>query len=186
MEKYGFSTVDEDLELANPIAEELNTLRSTVLVNLLNAVKRNVSYSKKSIALFEIGAIFGSKREQSEVISFVISGQVEGETVVNAGKPATIDFAAFTRKVGAVIGAFELVPCTAKNGLNHPYQSADIVHRWKSMWFPFESYIRQWLKILVSRILLSQNWILMHCCQNTLMLSLFLNFRVFIKTSLLS
>ena len=127
LEKYGFSTVEEDLELANPIAEELNTLRSTVLVNLLNAVKRNVSYSKKSIALFEIGAIFGSKREQSEVISFVISGQVEGETVVNAGKPATIDFATFTRKVGAVIGAFELVPCTAKNGLNHPYQSADIV-----------------------------------------------------------
>ena len=127
LEKYGFSTVDEDLELANPIAEELNTLRSTVLVNLLNAVKRNVSYSEKSIALFEIGAIFGSKREQSEVISFVISGQIEGETVVNAGKPATIDFATFTRKVGAVIGAFELVPCTSKNGLNHPYQSADIV-----------------------------------------------------------
>jgi phenylalanyl-tRNA synthetase beta chain len=86
-----------------------------------------VSYSEKSIALFEIGAIFGSKREQSEVISFVISGQIEGETVVNAGKPATIDFATFTRKVGAVIGAFELVPCTSKNGLNHPYQSADIV-----------------------------------------------------------
>ena len=26
LEKYGFSTVEEDLELANPIAEELNTL----------------------------------------------------------------------------------------------------------------------------------------------------------------
>ena len=127
LEKYGFSTVEEDLELANPIAEELNTLRSTVLVNLLNAVKRNVSYSKKSIALFEIGAIFGSKREQSEVISFVISGQLEGENVANVGKPETIDFANFTRKVGAVVGTFELVPCTAKNGLNHPYQSADIV-----------------------------------------------------------
>ncbi len=127
LEKYGFSTVEDVLELANPIAEELNTLRSTVLVNLLNAVKRNVSYSKKSIALFEIGAIFGSKREQSEVISFAISGQVEAETVANAGKPASIDFAAFTRKVGAVIGAFDLVPCTLKNGLIHPYQSADIV-----------------------------------------------------------
>ncbi|MCW8820639.1 MAG: phenylalanine--tRNA ligase subunit beta, partial [Sulfurovum sp.] len=87
LEKYGFSTLDEELELANPIAEELNTLRSTVLVNLLNAVKRNVSYSKKSIPLFEIGAVFGSKREQSEVMSFVFSGQVEGENVRNAGKP---------------------------------------------------------------------------------------------------
>ena len=29
LEKYGFATIDEALELANPIAEELNTLRST-------------------------------------------------------------------------------------------------------------------------------------------------------------
>ena len=127
LEKYGFSTVEEALELANPIAEELNTLRSTILVNLLNAAKRNVSYSKKSIPLFEIGAVFGSKREQNEVISFVFSGQVEGENVRNAGKPQMIDFASFTQKVGAVVGAFELVPCTYANGLIHPYQSADII-----------------------------------------------------------
>ena len=127
LEKYGFSTVEESLELANPIAEELNTLRSTILVNLLNAVKRNVSYSKKSIPLFEIGAVFGSKREQSEMISFVFSGQVEGENVRNAGKPQMIDFASFTQKLGAVVGGFELVPCTHVNGLIHPYQSADIV-----------------------------------------------------------
>ena len=127
LSKYAFSTIEEGLELANPIAEELNTLRSTILVNLLIAAKRNVSYSKKSIPLFEIGAIFGSKREQSEVISFVFSGQVEGENIRNAGKPIQIDFASFTQKVGAVIGTFELVPCTYENGLVHPYQSADIV-----------------------------------------------------------
>ena len=127
LEQYGFSTVEESLELANPIAEELNTLRSTILVNLLNAVKRNVSYTKKSIPLFEIGSVFGSKREQSEVISFVFSGQVEGENVRNAGKPKKIDFASFTQKLGAVVGAFELLPCTYENGLIHPYQSADII-----------------------------------------------------------
>ena len=127
LEKYGFSTLEEELELANPIAEELNTLRSTVLINLLIAAKRNVSYSKKSIPLFEIGAVFGSKREQSEVISFVFSGQIEGENVRNSGKPPIIDFASFTQKVGAVVGAFELVPCTYDNGLIHPYQSANII-----------------------------------------------------------
>jgi phenylalanyl-tRNA synthetase beta chain len=127
LEKYGFSVTQEKLELANPIAEELNTLRSTLLVNLLNAVKRNVSYTKKSIPLFEIGAVFGSKREQSEVMSFVFSGQSEGENVRNAGKPDMIDFAIFTQKVGAVIGAFELEPCTYENGLIHPYQSANVI-----------------------------------------------------------
>lgn len=127
LEKYGFPLIEEDLELANPIAEELNTLRSTILVNLLNAVKGNVSYSKKSIPLFEIGAVFGSKREQSEVISFVFSGQLDGANVRNSGKPYSINFASFAQKIGAVIGNFELRPCTYKNGLVHPYQSADII-----------------------------------------------------------
>lgn len=127
LEKYGFSTIEENLDLANPIAEELNTLRSTILVNLLNAVKRNVSYSKKSIPLFEFGAIFGSKREQSEVISFVFSGHLDGENVRNSGKPYFINFASFAHKIGAVIGSFELRPCTYTNGLIHPYQSADII-----------------------------------------------------------
>jgi len=127
LEKYNFSTVEDELELANPIAEELNTLRSTILVNLLLAAKRNVSYSKKSIPLFEIGAIFGSKREQSEVISFLFSGQIEGENIRNSGKPAMIDFASFAQKIGAVVGAFELVPCSYDNELIHPYQSANIV-----------------------------------------------------------
>jgi len=127
LEKYGFSIVEESLELANPIAEELNTLRSTILINLLNAAKRNVSYTKKSIPLFEIGAVFGSRREQSEVLSIIFSGQVENENVSNAGKPKMVDFASFTQKIGAVIGSFELLPCTFENGLIHPYQSADIV-----------------------------------------------------------
>jgi len=127
LEKYGFSVVEESLELANPIAEELNTLRSTILVNLLHAVKRNVSYTQKSIPLFEIGAVFGSKREQREVLSFVFSGQISTENVSNAGKPKMIDFAAFTQKIGAVVGNFELVPCSYENGLIHPYQSADII-----------------------------------------------------------
>jgi phenylalanyl-tRNA synthetase beta chain len=127
LEKYGFAVTEASLELANPIAEELNTLRSTILINLLNAAKRNVSYSKKSIPLFEIGAIFDAQRTQREVMSFVFSGQVEGENVRNAGKPAMIDFASFTQKVGAAIGSFALLPCTAENGLIHPYQSANIV-----------------------------------------------------------
>jgi len=125
--KYGFAVTDEELALVNPIAEELNTLRSTLLINLLLAAKRNVSYSKKSIPLFEIGERFTAKREQSEVISFLFSGQLENDSIKNAGKPAMIDFAHFTQKLGGVIGAFELEPCSYENGLLHPYQSANVL-----------------------------------------------------------
>ena len=38
-----------------------------------------------------------------------------------------IDFAAFAQKIGAIIGEFELVPCSTQNALIHPYQSADVV-----------------------------------------------------------
>ena len=127
LERYGFGVIDDPLELANPIAEELNTLRTTILINLLNAVKRNVNYGKKSIPLFEIGSIFDVKRNEREMVSFVFSGQVEQESVKNNGKPKMIDFATFTQKLGAVIGAFELVPCDFENSLVHPYQSANIV-----------------------------------------------------------
>ncbi len=127
LEEYGFITVEDALDLANPIAKELNTLRSTILINLLNAVKRNRSHSRKSIPLFEIGAVFGTQREQSEVISFVFSGEVECDSISNAGKPANIEFASFVQKIGGVIGAFELLPCSYSNKLIHPYQSANII-----------------------------------------------------------
>ncbi len=127
LETYGFDLLPQSLELANPIAEELNTLRSTLLVNMLQAVKRNVSYTKKSIPLFEIGTVFDKDRAESEKIAFVFAGQAEAESVKNAGKPPQIDFTAFVEKLGAVLGHFELLPCTYENGLIHPYQSANLI-----------------------------------------------------------
>ena len=127
LEKYGFPLLPEELDLANPIAEELNTLRTTILVNLLNAVKRNVSYSRKKVPLFEIGAVFNAAREQREVLSFVHAGYADNESVINSGKPELIDFGTFIEKIGGTIGSFELRPCSEKNALIHPYQSADII-----------------------------------------------------------
>ncbi len=127
--KYGFDVVDEKLDLANPIAEDLNTLRTTLLPNLLDAAKRNVNYNEKSIGLFEIGAMFDSQREQREVLSVLFSGQNATESVLNSGKPKMIDFGSFVQKLGSIIGEFSLVKCTQSNGLIHPYQSADIIYR---------------------------------------------------------
>ena len=129
LDTYGFDLLPKELDLANPIVEELNTLRSTILVNLLEAVKRNVNYTAKSIGLFEIGASFDSGRSQKELISFVFSGYGRVESILNSGKPKMIDFASFVEKLGAVLGSFELVECREENGLIHPYQSADILVR---------------------------------------------------------
>jgi len=127
LEANGFACVEEELDLVNPITEELNTIRSTMMINLLEAVKRNVSYTKKSIGLFEIGAVFDAKRRQKEMFAVIFCGQKESENVANSGKPAMIDFASFVGKIGSIIGTFELAPCSYKNRLIHPYQSADIL-----------------------------------------------------------
>ena len=127
LEKYNFSTLDKELELKNPIATELNTLRSTILINLLIASEKNISHSKKRVPLFEIGSIFNEKREEKEVVSIIFSGDKEIESVKNAGKPENLDFASFTQKLGGIIGEFSLNQCSYKNSLIHPYQSANII-----------------------------------------------------------
>jgi phenylalanyl-tRNA synthetase beta chain len=126
-QKYGFDVLEDELDLLNPIVNELNTLRSTIVINLLNAAKQNVKYGKKSIPLFEVGSIFNSKREESEAVSFIYSGELERAGVKNSAKSKKIDFVSFVERIGAVIGEFELVKTEPKNALMHPYQSANVI-----------------------------------------------------------
>jgi phenylalanyl-tRNA synthetase beta chain len=127
LEKYNLPVVKEELDIINPITEDLNTLRTTILINLLNASKRNISYSKKSIALFEIGTIFDENRNEKEVLGLIFSGQKETESVTNSGKPDFIDFETFIKKLSSIIGNFELRTGIEQNSLVHPYQTADII-----------------------------------------------------------
>jgi phenylalanyl-tRNA synthetase beta chain len=133
LEMYGFPTVKDTLELVNPIVEELNTLRTTLMTNFLDALKRNVSYGIKRIPLFEVGVVFDAQRNQSERIAFAWSGQSEADGVVNQGKPSPIDFATFVDRIGRVVGAFDLVPCEEDHALIHPYQSATILREGRSI-----------------------------------------------------
>jgi phenylalanyl-tRNA synthetase beta chain len=127
LEKYGFPLVKDELDIVNPITADFNTLRTTISINLLQAVQRNINYSKRSTALFEIGTIFDENRKEKEVLSLIFSGQKESEYVGNAGKPASIDFETFTKKLSAILGNFELRTSIETNALVHPYQSADII-----------------------------------------------------------
>lgn len=126
-EKYNFENLKSELALLNPIVTEMNTLRSTLLINMLSSAKRNSNYSKKIIPLFEIGSVFDSDRIESEKIAFVWSGQKELESVSNHGKPFDMDIATFLQKLGFVIGNFDLQSCSFQNALLHPYQSANIL-----------------------------------------------------------
>lgn len=126
--KYNFPTVNDKLDILNPIVNELNTYRTTLLLNLVEAVANNAKAGFKKIALFEIGTIFNAKREESKKISFVFSGDIEEESFTNSGKPASIDFFTFCKKVLNTIGKFEIKEMKkVPNDFIHPFQNADVM-----------------------------------------------------------
>lgn len=126
--KYGFDVVNEDLDILNPITNDLNTFRTTVFLNLIQGVEANTKQGFKSIALYEIGSIYNTQREESKKISFIVSGKKEDESLSNHGKPSDYDFYSFADKLSNVIGSFELETKTdINNKFFHPYQSANII-----------------------------------------------------------
>lgn len=72
-----FGAYDENLLIDNPISEELNILRSSILLNMLITIQKNNARSLDNLSFFEIGPVYNSKLEgrQTNVVSGVLSGQ---------------------------------------------------------------------------------------------------------------
>ncbi len=125
-ESFGFTCIDRDKELLNPIVNTMNTLRPSLVLGLLDAASLNSKSGQKLISLFEIGSVFDKNRDESLKMGFIFSGTKESDTLNNAGRPENIDFALFVEKISKVIGDFDLEKSANINALMHPYQSADI------------------------------------------------------------
>ena len=128
LEKYGFDTVVDKKDILNPIVNELNTFRTTLSLNLVQAVSSNVKQGFKSIAFFENSVIFNKNRDESKSLGFIFSGYKENETVQNNAKPQKIEFFEFAQKISNIIGEFSIEPLTEiSNKFIHPYQSGNII-----------------------------------------------------------
>ncbi len=128
LKKYSLPIVQDSLDILNPIVKELDTFRTTITLNLIEACSNNMKLGFKSAAFFEIGKIFDTNREEKTVISFIFSGAKEAENIGNAGKPEDIDFFTFAKKVLNVVGEFEIEPMKKiTNDLIHPYQNGSII-----------------------------------------------------------
>ncbi|MGE4399848.1 MAG: phenylalanine--tRNA ligase subunit beta [Campylobacterales bacterium] len=126
-EKFGFDCLPEGVDIVNPITSELNTLRSTLLLNLLSSASKNAKNSQSKIALFESGVVFNKKREERSLVSFVWANELENDSIKNAGKPKSVDFQSFAAKIADIFGGVELSVYETKGGFLHPYQSAHIL-----------------------------------------------------------
>ncbi|WP_187893309.1 phenylalanine--tRNA ligase subunit beta [Helicobacter pylori] len=125
-QKLGFEVLEDPLELQNPITTELNTLRTSLVCGLLDASLRNKNLGFKSIALYEKGSVYNSKREEIQKLGFLISGLQKKESYPHA-KGKAWDFYSFAECVSKVIGDFSLEKLDTQTPINHPYQSAKII-----------------------------------------------------------
>jgi len=132
-ERFGFVCTDTDKELLNPITANLDTLRPTLLVGLVNAASLNRKSNQKKIALFESGMVFDAQRNEKKKIAFVLSGAAEGEKIANGGKPPMVDFQGFVQKISDIIGSFEMIPFVPDHTLAHPYISAKVMMEGKTI-----------------------------------------------------
>ncbi len=126
LQKYGFEVVESNLDLLNPIASELDTLRSTLLLQLLDDIKFNKSNGYKRIYLFSEGSVYNKKREESKRIAFVVNGFSDYENPKNHGKPSKVDFKFLVDKLSQIFGEIKLIQ-NEYHPLAHPYQNAKII-----------------------------------------------------------
>ncbi len=125
-QKLGFEVLEDPLELQNPITADLNTLRTSLVCGLLDASLRNKNLGFKSIALYEKGSVYNSKREEIQKLGFLASGLQTKESYPYA-KGKAWDFYSFAECVSKIIGDFSLEKLDTKTPINHPYQSAQII-----------------------------------------------------------
>jgi phenylalanyl-tRNA synthetase beta chain len=73
--KYNELFGKKNVKITNPISSDLDTLRSSNFINLLNQSKNNIDRSIENFSLFEIGPVFQEDLSQATVASGVMIGK---------------------------------------------------------------------------------------------------------------
>lgn len=102
--------IPPEMILKNPISEDLNTMRPSILPNLLNAYNRNKVRGNADIMLFEYGATYfgNTPNNQMNCISGIRTGKIHGRHWT--GTPRFVDI--FDAKADAymVLNAIGIAP----------------------------------------------------------------------------
>ncbi|TLD81132.1 phenylalanine--tRNA ligase subunit beta [Helicobacter sp. MIT 11-5569] len=132
LQGYGFEVLEDALDLLNPITQDLNTLRSTLLLGLLRALERNFNNGFSAVSLFEMGAVYNKKREQGTNMAFVQSGLLSEERYPNA-KGIEGSFFGFCDRIARIIGEFDLQAFQSAIQLFHSGQCAKVIQNGKEV-----------------------------------------------------
>ncbi|MDA8234417.1 MAG: phenylalanine--tRNA ligase subunit beta [Clostridia bacterium] len=119
--------------LQNPLSEEQNMLRTTLIPGLLEVTARNFARRVKDIAIFELGNTFEPTTEgKLPVEHLTLAGMALGQTAQNwQGKPVTMDFYYLKGIVEALFTALGLTGVSyaaeKSNPSFHPGRTAKVL-----------------------------------------------------------
>ncbi len=133
VDKY-FDDDVKQINILNPISEDLNVLRKSIFSNLSIYLKRNQDRGYEDISLFEVGPIFYGKNpgEQKIVAGGLRSGSVNRKSWVEKERKVDVfDLKADTEKTLLELGleAESLFICEAKKNYYHPGRSGAIHYK---------------------------------------------------------
>ncbi len=105
-----FNQFDKSIIIENPISSDLNCLRSSLIPNLLNVIKKNNKKDIKNISIFELGPVFFGNEpgDQSDVLTVIRSGFKYEKSWIEKNR----EFDLFDIKA-------DLISCLKTIGFNH-------------------------------------------------------------------
>lgn len=123
-------TIKEELDIQNPITQELNTLRTSLFPAMLDSIQRNENFGFREIAFCERGICYSHERKEIEKIAFCVNAYKSEERYPFA-KGEKWDFYSFARCISQILGDFELMELEtqiwgASQKVLHPYQKAEV------------------------------------------------------------
>ena len=126
-----FGGGDEALMLVNPISTDLDTMRPTIMPNLLAAMMRNSARGETAASLFEVGPIFPSDKAEDQRTS--VTGLRHGVTAPRdwTGSARSVDWVDARGDALAVLSALDvntesLQTSTEAPSWYHPGQSGSL------------------------------------------------------------
>lgn len=121
----------ETLKLLDPLTEERNTLRASILPSLYKIYEYNIARNVKDISIFEIGKSFYKKQEQF-IEERKLGALLSGEYYMGIGNNKTVDFYITKGIVEELLdylgysGRYSFMPCNNLPNEFHPGQTAQI------------------------------------------------------------
>lgn len=137
MQELGIEGIDESLDVLNPITNELNTLRVSLLPAMIESIKTNENFGIKKIAFAEIGVCYTKERKEVKKLAFA-TNLCKSDEAFPYPKGEEWDFYSFASSIMDIIGSFEVrelesIPFGTSSSLLHPYQRALVIKEGKEI-----------------------------------------------------